>query len=111
MEPLLAVQGVSKTFDVVVKAPDNVDLVIYPNGIVGVAGENGAGKSTLVKILVGVYKAGKGELFYLGEKTSFPRNLREAAERGIALVPQERGVVPHLRVQSAFVSRFRGHLL
>ncbi len=98
MESLLAVKGVSKTFDGVVKALDNVDLIIYPKEIVGVVGENGAGKSTLVKILVGVYKADKGELFYLGEKTSFPRNPREAAERGIALVPQERGVVPHLRV-------------
>ncbi|MEM1907687.1 MAG: sugar ABC transporter ATP-binding protein [Thermosphaera sp.] len=98
MEPLLAVRGVSKTFDGVVKALDNVDLEIYPREIVGVVGENGAGKSTLVKILVGIYRADKGELFYLGEKTSFPQNPRDAAERGIALVPQERGVVPHLRV-------------
>lgn len=103
MEPLLAVRGVSKTFDGVVKALDNVDLVIYPREIVGVVGENGAGKSTLVKILVGVYKADAGELFYRGEKTSFPRNPREAAERGIALVPQERGVVPHLRVYQFLV--------
>ena len=52
--PLLEVRGVSKVFDGVVHALDDVSITVHQNEIVGVVGENGAGKSTLMKILVGV---------------------------------------------------------
>ena len=104
--PVLEVQDVSKTFDGVVRALDGVSIAIYPGEIVGVVGENGAGKSTLMKILVGVYAPDRGTLFLHGEKASFPRSPKEAAQRGISIVYQERGVIPHLQVYEFL---FLGH--
>ncbi|GAB4534409.1 MAG: sugar ABC transporter ATP-binding protein [Anaerolineae bacterium] len=95
---LLEVRGVSKTFDGVVRALDDVSITVYPNEIVGVVGENGAGKSTLMKILVGVYTPDKGELYYEGRQIPFPRDPKEAATRGISTVYQEHGVIPLLKV-------------
>jgi len=95
---LLEVKGVSKTFDGVVRALDDVSIAVRQNEIVGVVGENGAGKSTLMKILVGVYSPDKGELYYRGGKVPFPKNPKEAAERGISIVYQEKGVIPSLEV-------------
>jgi ribose transport system ATP-binding protein len=96
--PLLEVKGVSKTFDEVVHALDDVSITVHQNEIVGVVGENGAGKSTLMKILVGVYAPDKGELYYGGRQIPFPKNPKEAAIRGISTVYQERGVIPLLKV-------------
>lgn len=96
--PLLDVKGVSKIFDGVVRALDDVSITIFPNEIVGVVGENGAGKSTLMKILVGVYAPDKGELDYEGRQIPFPSNPKEAAIRGISTVYQEGGVIPLLKV-------------
>ena len=95
---LLEVRGVSKSFDVVVQALDDVTITIRPNEIVGVVGENGAGKSTLMKILTGIHAPDKGELYYLGEQIPFPQNPKDAATRGISTVYQEKGVIPLLKV-------------
>ena len=81
-DSLLEVQGVSKTFDGVVRALDGISLLARPNEIVGVVGENGAGKSTLMKILVGVYPPDTGEMYHKGKKVPFPKNPKEAAKRG-----------------------------
>jgi len=103
---LLEVRNVRKTFDSVVRALWDVSFSVYPNEIVGVVGENGAGKSTLMKILVGVFPPDSGEMYHLGSKVPFPKNPREAARRGVSLVPQEKGVVMHLRVYQFL---FLGH--
>lgn len=104
--PLLEVKGISKTFDGVVRALDDVSIAARRNEIVGVVGENGAGKSTLMKILVGVYPPDKGELYYQGRKVPFPQNPKEAAKRGISIVYQEKGVIPLLKVYQFL---FLGH--
>jgi len=104
--PFLEVKGVSKTFDGVVRALDDVSIAARQNEIVGVVGENGAGKSTLMKILVGVYPPDKGELYYWGRKVQFPRNPKEATKRGISIVYQEKGVIPLLMVYQFL---FLGH--
>ncbi|MBC7217970.1 MAG: sugar ABC transporter ATP-binding protein [Candidatus Caldatribacterium sp.] len=104
--PILEVQNVSKTFDSVVQALQGVSIAVYPSEIVGVVGENGAGKSTLMKILAGVYLPDQGTLFLRGRRVPFPRSPKEAARRGISIVYQERGVIPHLRVYQFL---FLGH--
>jgi len=104
--PVLEVRNVSKTFDTVVRALDEVSIAVYRGEIVGVVGENGAGKSTLMKILVGVHAPDRGILLLGGKEVPFPRNPKEAAQRGISIVYQERGVIPHLRVYQFL---FLGH--
>ena len=51
-----------------------------------------------MKIMVGVHQSDGGEWFYKGSKTDFPRNPREAARMGVAIVYQEDGVIPALKV-------------
>ncbi|MEM2178870.1 MAG: sugar ABC transporter ATP-binding protein [Candidatus Methanomethylicia archaeon] len=95
---ILEVKNVSKTFNGVVRALNNVSIMVKENEIVSVVGENGAGKSTLMKILVGIYPPDAGEFYYKGKKEAFPRNPREALKKGISIVYQEKGVIPHLKV-------------
>ena len=103
---ILEIKDVSKTFNGVVHALDNVSIAIGKNEIIGVVGENGAGKSTLMKILVGVYPPDNGEWYYRGRKVPFPKNPKEAAKRGISIVYQEKGVIPCLKVYQFL---FLGH--
>jgi ABC-type sugar transport system ATPase subunit len=103
---LLEARGVSKTFNGIVRALNNVSIEVRQREIVGIVGENGAGKSTLMKILVGVYLPDEGDLFCEGKKIPFPRNPKEAAKRGISIVYQERGIIPHLKVYQFL---FLGH--
>lgn len=104
--PIVEIKGVSKTFNGVVHALDNVSIAIGKNEIIGVVGENGAGKSTLMKILVGVFPPDNGEWYYKGRKVPFPKNPKEAAKRGISIVYQEKGVIPCLKVYQFL---FLGH--
>lgn len=103
---LLEVKGVSKTFGGVVRALDDVSIVVHEHEIVGVVGENGAGKSTLMKILAGVYPPDAGQLYYRGNPIPFPKNPNEMARRGISIVYQEKGVIPLLKVYQFL---FLGH--
>jgi ribose transport system ATP-binding protein len=95
---IIELKNVTKTFGGVVCALDDISLAIRKNEIVGVVGENGAGKSTLMKILAGVFPPDCGKLFYKGKEVPFPKNPNEAAKRGVAIVYQEKGVVPCLKV-------------
>jgi ribose transport system ATP-binding protein len=97
-DAILEIKNVTKTFGGVVCALDDISLSIRKNEIVGVVGENGAGKSTMMKILAGVFPPDSGKLFYKGREVPFPKNPKEAAKRGVAIVYQEKGVVPCLKV-------------
>lgn len=97
-EVLIEAKNITKTFDTVVRALDGVSIEVRKREILSVVGENGAGKSTLMKILVGIYPPDDGELYYMGKRVQFPRNPLDALKRGISIVYQERGVIPHLKV-------------
>lgn len=96
--PILRVTNVSKTFGGVVRALDKVSISVGRNEILGVVGENGAGKTTLMKVMVGVHEPDEGALEYRGQEVPFPSSPKQAAQRGISIVYQEKGVVPSLRV-------------
>jgi oligopeptide/dipeptide ABC transporter ATP-binding protein len=46
----------------VVRAVDNVDLIVKPGEVVGLVGESGCGKSTLGRMLAGLLKPSSGEI-------------------------------------------------
>ena len=60
-------------------------------------GENGAGKSTLIKIITGVYRADSGSL-KLDDRDLVFSSPRDAIAAGIAVVHQERNLIPHFSV-------------
>ncbi len=94
VEPLLAVQGVSKNFSGV-QALADVDLTLLPGERLAVIGENGAGKSTLMKILAGVLPSDRGRIRLRGRPIEI-RSVKDALEHGIALIHQELNLAPNL---------------
>ncbi|WP_410660374.1 sugar ABC transporter ATP-binding protein [Amycolatopsis sp. lyj-112] len=65
MEPVLEVEGVTKTF-AGVRALDDVSFTLRPGEVHALVGENGAGKSTLIKVLTGVHRPDSGTLHARG---------------------------------------------
>ena len=60
-ELALEVRGVTKRFGALVVLR-GIDLELRQGEVLGLVGDNGAGKSTLVKILSGLYTAGRGRV-------------------------------------------------
>ncbi len=75
----------------------NVNYKIYPGEIVCLLGGNASGKSTTMKTILGIVKPTSGEVMWDGEVIN---NLRtgERIKRGIATVPENRRLFPHLTV-------------
>lgn len=72
----------------------DVNLEFSP-GIIGILGENGAGKSTLFKLLLGLLKPDKGNIFILG-KNLWEGDTFITSKRWIGYVPPENYLVPSL---------------
>ncbi len=94
--PSLVVRGLTKAFGGT-KALDGVDLQVGPGEVHAVLGENGAGKSTLMKILSGSVRPDEGRIELVG-RTHAPASPDEARRAGVAIVPQEPELAPHLTV-------------
>ena len=83
-EPLLDVDGVSKTFGDTVALSD-VSVRVAAGESVGVVGESGSGKSTLARIIVGLETADTGDVTVEGrDRSSRPRGRRERLLRARA---------------------------
>ena len=61
-ETILEIRNISKSFSGVPVLED-INMIIKKGEVHVIVGENGAGKSTLMKIISGVYKKDKGDLF------------------------------------------------
>jgi len=83
----LEFRDVAKAFGAV-QALRGVSFDVAPGEAHACVGENGAGKSTLLKILAGIIRPDRGELWWAGESLHFA-SPREALERGIGMVYQE----------------------
>ena len=97
MSTELLITKVSKEFPGVL-ALNEVNLTLTSGTVHALLGENGAGKSTLIKIITGVYLAGSGSLKVKGEEKSF-HNPIEATHAGIAVVHQERNLIPEFSIE------------
>ena len=97
LEPLLEMQGISKTFNGL-RVLKNVGLKVYPGEIHALMGENGAGKSTLMKILSGAYQADPGGEIRIGGEPIATFNPATAKALGIAVIYQELSLCPNLSV-------------
>lgn len=95
-EFILEVKNVSKSFPGV-KALNSVNLNVRKGTIHALMGENGAGKSTLMKILIGIYTADEGEVWFKGKRVNF-QNTNEALHSGISMIHQELNPVPYMTV-------------
>ncbi len=89
--PLIKMVNIHKWFGKIY-ALKNVDFEIYDGEVVGIIGENGAGKSTLIKIISGVLKQDKGEIYFRNKKIE-NLNVKKARELGIETVFQEQALI------------------
>ena len=104
MPPVLALEGVTKTFPGV-KALSDIKLELFPGQVTALVGENGAGKSTVVKILTGIYQPNSGSIRLNGIPTTF-RTPQSASDSGITAIHQETVLFDELSVAENI---FLGH--
>lgn len=94
--PLLEVTDLWIAYDRI-NAVRGVSFTVGEGEIVTLIGANGAGKSTILRAISGLLPAAKGSITFAGEDLlPLPAHLR--AQRGIAHVPEGRGIFGNLTV-------------
>lgn len=100
----LEMKGIVKTFPGVLSL-NNVDFTVRSGKTIALVGENGAGKSTLMKILSGVHKMDKGEIFISGKKADITNTLDSLA-LGISIIYQELNLLPNMNIaENIYIGR------
>ena len=79
-----------------------IDLQIARGETVGLLGRNGMGKSTLIRTLLGHVTQRDGHIQIFGHDLSKAKP-HEVARRGVAYVPEGRGVFPNLSVRENLI--------
>lgn len=79
-------------------ALNGITLQVRPRQGVAILGRNGAGKSTLFKSIVGGGPGVRGDVLLDGQ-TLGRRATHERIRAGIAFVPEDRRIFPHLTVE------------
>ncbi len=75
-----------------------IDFEVLPGQTIGLMGRNGMGKSTLLKSLMGLVKPSSGQVHIKGQDMTGAAPF-EVARKGIAYVPEGRGIFGNLSVQ------------
>ncbi len=103
-QPLLQLQGVSKTFGAV-NALTRVDFRASEGEVMALVGDNGAGKSTLIKGIAGIYPFDEGEIVWEGSKVHIS-GPKDSAKLGIEVVYQDLALCDNLDVvQNMYLGR------
>jgi branched-chain amino acid transport system ATP-binding protein len=104
-EPILEASGVHAWYGSS-HVLHGIDLTIGRGETVGLLGRNGMGKSTLIRTLLGHVTQRDGRIHLFGQDLSKGRP-HEVARRGVAYVPEGRGVFPNLTVRENLVMASR----
>jgi len=75
-----------------------IDFEVLPGQTIGLMGRNGMGKSTLLKSLMGLVKPSAGQVHIKGQDMTGAAPF-EVARKGIAYVPEGRGIFGNLSVK------------
>ncbi len=81
-----------------IRAVKGIDLAVEPGELVCLIGANGAGKTTTLRAITGLVRAAEGRIVYDGAEIT-RRRVHEIARRGLAMVPEGRGVVAQLTIE------------
>ncbi len=94
---MLEVRGLKVAYGGI-NAVKGIDLDVRAGELVALIGANGAGKSTTLKALSGLHKPASGNVRYDGQDVTGTPAF-ELVRRGLALVPEGRGVFARLTVE------------
>lgn len=83
-----------------------VDFRVEPGQTIGLMGRNGMGKTTLLKSLMGILKPSAGSVLVKGEEMRGAPSYA-VARKGIAYVPEGRGIFGNLSVRENLVMSAR----
>ncbi|HET7052175.1 MAG TPA: ABC transporter ATP-binding protein [Solirubrobacteraceae bacterium] len=81
-----------------VRAVDGVTLGVSEGSVTAVLGANGAGKTTLLRTITGLVPASGGKVTLDGKRID-GRPVEDIVRRGLAHVPEGRGVIAELTVE------------
>ena len=99
---LLDIDGLSAGYDGVPVVRD-LSLHVGAGEVVTLLGPNGAGKTTTLRAVSGLVARLKGDITVLGGPVPRLRRAHEVARRGVAHVPEGRGVLGQLTVRENLV--------
>jgi branched-chain amino acid transport system ATP-binding protein len=94
---MLDVQDLSVSYGAV-NALRSVTFAAQPGAITAVLGANGAGKTTLLRTISGLVTTRSGSVRFEGEEL-LGRPVENIARRGVAHVPEGRGIIEELTVE------------
>ena len=95
--PLLSLRGVHVAYGAI-QAVKGIDMELHTGEMVCLIGANGAGKTTTLNAIAGTLPLAAGSIRYNGEDIGkLPAHKR--LRRGIALVPEGRGIFTRLTVE------------
>jgi branched-chain amino acid transport system ATP-binding protein len=93
---MLQVEGLTTQYGAV-RAVDDVSLEVPEGSVTAVLGANGAGKTSLLRTITGLVPAQAGRVVFAGEDIT-RLAVEEIVRRGLAHVPEGRGVIAELTV-------------
>jgi ABC-2 type transport system ATP-binding protein len=94
-QPIVAVRGVSKSFDDRMVIND-LDLEVQPGSIVGLIGPSGCGKTTTVRLMTGLLRPNEGEATVFGTPS---HELTARQRTRIGYLPQSPALFPELSLR------------
>jgi branched-chain amino acid transport system ATP-binding protein len=94
---MLVVEGLTTDYGPV-RAVDDVSLEVPEGSITAVLGANGAGKTSLLRTITGLVPASAGRVRFDGQDIT-RLAVEEIVRRGLAHVPEGRGVITELTVE------------
>jgi branched-chain amino acid transport system ATP-binding protein len=93
--PMLSLKGVKVSYGGI-HAVKGIDLEVNAGELVTLIGANGSGKTTTMKAIAGLLPPAEGDIYFEGEKS--PGQAHQLLAKGLALVPEGRGVFARMTV-------------
>ncbi len=104
-EPILEVKGLH-TYYGTSHILHGIDLTVHRGQSLSLMGRNGMGKTTTLRSIFGLTPPRRGEIRIFGED-AVGISPQAIAHRGVALVPEDRGIFPNLSVTENLVMAAR----